>query len=71
MASFMGKLAGRRCPIKKCTMKMYEAAKIASALCRRPLIFRAQPGRKRVVSKGNFNIIPVTARRGKPQKTDQ
>ena len=69
--SFMGKLEGLRCPIKKWTMKMYVTARMASALWRSAATFKPQPGIMRLDAMGYISIRPVTASNGNPQKTAQ
>jgi len=65
----IGNFSGRRCVLKKWTVKMKPVASSASSLWMMVATLSAQPGRKRVTNTGNQRARPVPPITTMPQKT--
>ncbi len=65
----IGNFSGRRCVLKKCTVKMKPTASSASSLWMIVAMLISQPGRIRVNSSGNQSIMPVEPMTKIPQNT--
>ena len=65
----MGNFSGRKCVLKKCTVKMKATASSASSLWTMVAMLIDQPGSRRVKKVGNHSTRPVLPITATPQKT--
>ena len=65
----IGKRSGRKCVLKKCTVKMKPTASSASSEWMIVATLIAQPGRNSVNASGNHSTRPVEPIMTMPQKT--
>ena len=65
----MGNFSGRKCVLKKCTVKMKPTASSASSLWMMVATLMNEPGRSCVKSVGNQSSSPVEPIMATPQNT--